>query len=309
MIRGTGRGEKTVAWRSVGFVVGLIGGAAIAVSGCGLAGFDNGGSEPIAEVAGDDDQLRSSEIDGQLSDSVSASASSAADAAGVDSDQLLTRSQLSQGQDESGPDETEPDGDADGATSGVGDASEPTSTTERASSSTTERDTTSSSTTTTTESTTSSATSTTERTTTTKRTTTTRPTTTTRQTTTTRRTTTNPPTTQRTTTTTTTTTSPSTTTTKPPDPLAMTYGAVGTEIKGDVTAAGIPIPDVTVDLYEAVTANERGPFLGDTTSGADGTWTLGQMDPSCYIIVGVAPEGRVFIGGSRFKQRYVCNNT
>ncbi len=88
----------------------------------------------------------------------------------------------------------------------------------------------------------------------------------------------------------------------------MSYGASGAEIKGDVTAAGAPVPDVEIDLFVALTVQQRGEFLGDTTSGANGAWTFGALDSGCYIIVGIAPEGRVFIGGSRFKQRHICND-
>ncbi len=88
----------------------------------------------------------------------------------------------------------------------------------------------------------------------------------------------------------------------------MSYGAAGAEIRGDVTAAGAPVPDVQVDLFIALSAQQRGEFLGYATSGANGAWTFGALDSGCYIIVGVAPEGRVFIGGSRFKQRHICND-
>ena len=83
-----------------------------------------------------------------------------------------------------------------------------------------------------------------------------------------------------------------------PEPPPGEAGAIGGSVGfGD----GSLVSGVDVDLFEAEADGSRGPFLGSTSTGADGRYRF-DVDPGEYVLTFIAPEGETFTNGSRWFQ-------
>lgn len=79
----------------------------------------------------------------------------------------------------------------------------------------------------------------------------------------------------------------------------------GSGLGGQVTDADDdPVEDVKVTLYEAGADGSRGAFLGPQFTGADGRYAV-EVEPGCYFVIFVAPDGESFNGG-RYLERRPC---
>ncbi len=79
----------------------------------------------------------------------------------------------------------------------------------------------------------------------------------------------------------------------------------GTTVGGTITtAAGAPVADVSVDLFQQGAAGERGPFLGQTRSDSDGRYRF-EVEAGCYVATLIAPDAETF-DGSRWFQTSGC---
>lgn len=89
-------------------------------------------------------------------------------------------------------------------------------------------------------------------------------------------------------------------------------GSVDGTLEGVVTTSdGAPVGDVQVDVFVAAADGSRSTFLGNTRTGADGTFAA-QVQPGCYVLVLIAPaerrfvsNGRIVVGG-RFLEHRSC---
>ncbi|MEM7339898.1 MAG: hypothetical protein AAF467_14685, partial [Actinomycetota bacterium] len=68
---------------------------------------------------------------------------------------------------------------------------------------------------------------------------------------------------------------------------------------------GSPSGGVTVDVFEATSAWDRGGWLGSASSNGDGTYGF-EVDAGCYIAVVIAPLGSDFGSGRMYDQLYGC---
>jgi hypothetical protein len=93
----------------------------------------------------------------------------------------------------------------------------------------------------------------------------------------------------------------------PHSPLVVKVGTEPGAIAGAVTETdGAGVGEVKVDLFEAKTPWIRGKFLGSARTDDDGGFRFGPLEVGCYISVAIAPQGRTFTNGSRYRQNHRC---
>ena len=82
------------------------------------------------------------------------------------------------------------------------------------------------------------------------------------------------------------------------NPMANRQGA----ITGGVSdSSGDPVSGTKVDLF----TERRARFLGATRTDASGTFRF-DVDPGCYVLTFIAPDGATFSGGGRYQNTAVC---
>ena len=72
---------------------------------------------------------------------------------------------------------------------------------------------------------------------------------------------------------------------------------------GDTDGAGVG--GVDVDLFTANADGTRGAYLRSTSTGAAGGYGF-EVDPGCYVVTFIAPEGRMFTNDSAWLNRFAC---
>jgi hypothetical protein len=77
-------------------------------------------------------------------------------------------------------------------------------------------------------------------------------------------------------------------------------------IGGTITDGGGVFEGLVVDLFATNGDGSRAGWLGDATSGADGTYSFSNVDPGCYVLVFIAPDGYQMVGGNRWLEATVC---
>ncbi len=68
---------------------------------------------------------------------------------------------------------------------------------------------------------------------------------------------------------------------------------------------GSGVAGVVADLFAANGDGSRGPWIGDATTDAEGTYGF-SAGAGCYVVVFIAPGGRSFVGGGQYNQQFVC---
>ncbi len=83
-------------------------------------------------------------------------------------------------------------------------------------------------------------------------------------------------------------------------------GGGQTAIGGTITyAAGGAAPGVTADLFQANGDGSRGPWIGDTQTDNTGRYTF-DVNPACYVVTLIAPNGTTFTNGDQYNQQSGC---
>lgn len=82
----------------------------------------------------------------------------------------------------------------------------------------------------------------------------------------------------------------------------MAQSTTTSTITSRVEAAdGTPVSGVTVGLFGVGTVLfDRGEWMRDTLSGADGSVSFGDLEVGCYKLTYIAPDGRSFSNGSQY---------
>lgn len=77
---------------------------------------------------------------------------------------------------------------------------------------------------------------------------------------------------------------------------------------GTVTStAGAAVANLSVDLFQAVDQYNRGQWLGDARTDANGDFSFGGLAPGCYILTYIAPGGATFpASGGQYLNTYEC---
>lgn len=87
----------------------------------------------------------------------------------------------------------------------------------------------------------------------------------------------------------------------------VTGGAAGQSVGGAVTeSGGGPVAEIQVDLFAAAADGSRAGYLATAATGQDGSYGFDLPAAGCYVHTFVAPEGRSFVGGSRWLNLGYC---
>lgn len=86
--------------------------------------------------------------------------------------------------------------------------------------------------------------------------------------------------------------------------LSPAAGQDPVTLEGSVVYQNGPAAGLTVDLFEAGGDGSRSRWITDTTTGADGRFGF-SVEPACYVLVAIAPEGRRF-STSRWEEIPIC---
>ncbi len=83
-------------------------------------------------------------------------------------------------------------------------------------------------------------------------------------------------------------------------------GGQDAQLGGTITGPdGGAAAEVTVDLFLAMADGSRGLWLGDTRTGADGTYRF-PVAPGCYVLTFIAPTDRRFDGSGQYLDKGLC---
>lgn len=82
-------------------------------------------------------------------------------------------------------------------------------------------------------------------------------------------------------------------------------GSDNATFTGAVTDGRTPVASVVVDLFATTADGSRGRWLGDTTTGTDGRFTIARS-AGCYVFTFIAPDGRTFSNNSPWYQPSAC---
>ncbi len=74
---------------------------------------------------------------------------------------------------------------------------------------------------------------------------------------------------------------------------------------GLVSDAGGGVSDVTIDLFDVNADGSRATYLGSTTTDGRGGYRF-DVKASCYVVVFIAPDGRTFPPGGRYREASLC---
>jgi hypothetical protein len=79
------------------------------------------------------------------------------------------------------------------------------------------------------------------------------------------------------------------------------------EIDGTITSVGgSPVEGLVVDLFTANGDGTRASWLGDATTDGSGVFRFATLQPGCYVLTFIAPEGLHMVGGNRWLQSPAC---
>lgn len=81
-----------------------------------------------------------------------------------------------------------------------------------------------------------------------------------------------------------------------------TTAAIGDSV---TNSDGSAAPGVAIDLFAANDDGSRAGYLRSTASSEGGGYGF-DVSPGCYVVVFIAPEGRVFTNGSPWNQQFLC---
>lgn len=87
-----------------------------------------------------------------------------------------------------------------------------------------------------------------------------------------------------------------------PGVTTPTQSTIGDRVT-DTSGAGVG--GVKIDLFAQDAQGRRSTFLGTTETNGSGFYGF-EVDPGCYTVVFIAPDGRSFQGGSRYAERRTC---
>ncbi|MEM9562764.1 MAG: hypothetical protein AAGA93_09120 [Actinomycetota bacterium] len=79
-------------------------------------------------------------------------------------------------------------------------------------------------------------------------------------------------------------------------------GTIGDRVT-DLDGSGVG--GVAIDLFKQAGDGLRSSWLGSTTTDGSGRYDF-TVDPGCYVVVFIAPDGSSFPGGGRYLQRSTC---
>ena len=71
----------------------------------------------------------------------------------------------------------------------------------------------------------------------------------------------------------------------------------------DVGGAGVG--GIDIDLFGQAADGSRAAWLGSTRTNGSGNYSF-TVDPGCYVVVFIAPDGQSFTGGGRYQQQATC---
>ena len=92
----------------------------------------------------------------------------------------------------------------------------------------------------------------------------------------------------------------------PPPPPPPDPDPVSGSIAGTVTdTAGDTVTGLAIDLFTSDQDGDRTEFLTSTTTANNGTYTL-DVDPGCYVVTFIAPDGRTFTNSQGWLNTAVC---
>ncbi len=90
------------------------------------------------------------------------------------------------------------------------------------------------------------------------------------------------------------------------DAVVNPGGSTPASIGGTVTNDGAAFGGLVVDLFAANGDGSRATWLGDQATGDAGTYAFAPVEPGCYVLVFIAPDGFEMVGGNRWLERQIC---